>query len=162
MPLFDRSIILVAGGAGFVGSNLALMLKRDWPEARIVALDNLRLRGSELALPRLRDGGVEFRHGDVRNPEDLDEVGSFGLLLDCPAEPSVHAGYGGGPAYVVNTNLSGAVNCLEAAREFRCATCCTSPTSITCCGFRSTALSAFQAGFSMSAAAATSACPWLN
>lgn len=117
MPLFDRSIILVAGGAGFVGSNLALMLKRDWPEARIVALDNLRRRGSELALPRLRDGGVEFRHGDVRNPEDLDEVGSFDLLLDCSAEPSVHAGYGGGPAYVVNTNLSGTVNCLEAARR---------------------------------------------
>ena len=29
----------------------------------------------------------------------------------------MHAGYGGSPAYVVNTNLLGTVNCLEAARR---------------------------------------------
>lgn len=112
-----RSPILITGGAGFVGSNLALLLKRDLPDVTVVALDNLRRRGSELALARLRAGGVEFRHGDVRNPEDLDEAGPFELLVDCSAEPSVHAGYDGSPAYVINTNLLGTVNCLEAARR---------------------------------------------
>ncbi|TWA61020.1 CDP-paratose 2-epimerase [Azospirillum brasilense] len=109
--------IVVTGGAGFVGSNLALLFKRDQPEAEVVAFDNLRRRGSELALERLRAGGVRFAHGDVRNPEDLEELGAFDLLLECSAEPSVHAGYDGSPAYVINTNLVGTVNCLEAARR---------------------------------------------
>jgi nucleoside-diphosphate-sugar epimerase len=52
--------ILVTGGAGFVGSNLALYWKRDHPDAKVIAFDNLKRRGSELALPRLRAGGVQF------------------------------------------------------------------------------------------------------
>lgn len=108
--------ILVTGGAGFVGSNIAILLKRDRPDTEITAFDNLRRRGSELALARLMAGGVSFRHGDVRNPEDLAEAGAFDILIECSAEPSVHAGYGNSPAYVVNTNLLGTVNCLEAAR----------------------------------------------
>lgn len=111
--------VLVTGGAGFVGSNLALMFKRDHADRRVVALDNLRRRGSELALPRLRAGGVEFQHGDIRNPEDLAEVGAFDLLLECSAEPSVHAGYDGSPDYLIHTNLVGTKNCLEAARRHR-------------------------------------------
>jgi CDP-paratose 2-epimerase len=109
--------ILVTGGAGFVGSNLAMLFKRDNADAQVVALDNLRRRGSELALPRLRKAGVEFRHGDIRNPEDLAEVGRFDLLVECSAEPSVHAGYDGSPTYLINTNLVGTANCLDAARR---------------------------------------------
>lgn len=109
--------VLVTGGAGFVGSNLALAFRRDLEGARVIAFDNLRRRGSELILPRLKAGGVEFHHGDVRQAADLAEVGPFDLLLECSAEPSVHAGYGGSPAYVVDTNLNGTINCLEAARR---------------------------------------------
>lgn len=108
--------ILVTGGAGFAGSNLALLFKTEFPGDEVIALDNLRRRGSELALLRLRQGGVTFIHGDIRNPEDLGEVGPFDLLIECSAEPSVHVGYAGSPAYVINTNLMGTVNCLEAAR----------------------------------------------
>ncbi|MFN2624446.1 MAG: NAD-dependent epimerase/dehydratase family protein, partial [Chthoniobacterales bacterium] len=60
--------LLITGGAGFVGSNLALSFKRDRPDAAVIAFDNLKRRGSELALARLRAGGVEFTHGDVRSP----------------------------------------------------------------------------------------------
>ena len=109
--------ILVTGGAGFVGSNLASFFKHDRPDATIVAFDNLRRRGSELALLRLRAAGVEFRHGDVRNAEDLADAGDFDLMIECSAEPSVHAGYDASPAYVINTNLTGTINCLEAVRR---------------------------------------------
>lgn len=108
--------VIVAGGAGFVGSSLALSIKRDRPDAHVVAIDNLKRRGSELALERLRAGGVEFAHGDIRCLEDLAAAGPCDLVLDCSAEPSVHAGYGGSPAYLINTNLMGTVNCLEHAR----------------------------------------------
>ncbi|MBI1317373.1 MAG: NAD-dependent epimerase/dehydratase family protein [Candidatus Hydrogenedens sp.] len=108
--------ILVTGGAGFVGSHLAIGFKAAYPDARVVALDNLKRRGSELLLNRLRGHGVEFLHGDIRQPDDLEAAGAVDLLLECSAEPSVLAGYGGSPRYVIDTNLSGTVNCLELAR----------------------------------------------
>jgi CDP-paratose 2-epimerase len=109
--------ILVTGGAGFVGSSLALMLKRDLPGVEVCAFDNLRRRGSELALGRLQNGGIESVHGDVRCPDDLADVEEFDLLLECSAEPSVQAGYEGSPIYALQTNLAGTVHCLEAARQ---------------------------------------------
>ena len=115
---FDYKRILVTGGAGFVGSTLALSFKRDFPDVEVLALDNLKRRGSELNLPRLKEGGVVYHHGDIRNIEDLDSIGEVDLLLECSAEPSVLAGYGESPRYVIETNLSGTVNCLEIARRY--------------------------------------------
>jgi CDP-paratose 2-epimerase len=109
--------ILVTGGAGFVGSNIALAFKRDRPSTSVVAFDNLKRRGTEFALERLRAGGVEFSHGDVRAPADLASIGSVDLLIEASAEPSVHAGYDGDPNYLIHTNLLGAANCLEHARQ---------------------------------------------
>ena len=109
--------ILITGGAGFVGSNLALSFKRDRPSATVIAFDNLRRRGSELALSRLRTGGVEFLHGDIRSMDDLVNVGPANILIEASAEPSVFAGYDSDPNYLVHTNLFGAANCLEYARR---------------------------------------------
>lgn len=108
---------LVTGGAGFVGSSLALRLKRDHAEARVIAFDNLKRRGSELNLSRLAAGGVEFVHGDVRHKADLALPAPLDCLIECSAEASVLAGYDGAPDYVIDTNLVGAVNCLELARR---------------------------------------------
>ena len=113
--------VLITGGAGFVGSNIALKLRRDH-DWTVVAFDNLRRRGSELALSRLARGGVSFVHGDVRNREDLDAIGAVDLIVECSAEPSVRAGYDGNATYLVNTNLIGTFNCLEFARHHHAAT----------------------------------------
>lgn len=112
--------ILITGGAGFVGSNLALKLKADYPEVSITVLDNLKRRGSELSLKRLKAAGIEFVHGDIRNREDL-VFEKVDLLLECSAEPSVMAGIGSSPDYLMNTNLVGTLNCLELAREHKAA-----------------------------------------
>jgi CDP-paratose 2-epimerase len=109
--------VLVTGGAGFVGSGLALGLKAAKADTRVIALDNLKRRGSELNLPRLKSGGVEFLHGDIRNPEDLEAIGKVDVILECSAEPSVLAGIDESPAYVVRTNLEGTINCLDLARR---------------------------------------------
>ena len=65
----------------------------------------------------LKDNNVEFIHGDIRNPEDLEFKCKIDILLECSAEPSVLAGYGESPAYLINTNLVGTINCLELARK---------------------------------------------
>ncbi len=139
--------ILVTGGAGFIGSSLALGLALKHPSWEILALDNLRRRGSELNLPRLRAAGVAFAHGDVRSLEDLllacskgssgatgangstgangptgangdnGLTGALDAIVECSAEPSVMAGVDSNPDYVLQTNLFGAYNCLELARR---------------------------------------------
>lgn len=107
--------VLITGGAGFVGANLALALARQ-SQWEIIALDNLKRRGSELNLPRLREAGVAFVHGDVRQKADLLELGSLDAVVEASAEPSVLAGLTGSPAYVIDTNLVGAYHCLDLAR----------------------------------------------
>jgi CDP-paratose 2-epimerase len=107
--------VLVTGGAGFVGGNLAVSLAARHSDWKIVALDNLMRRGSELNLPRLREAGIEFVHGDVREPADLANAGDFDAMVECSAEPSVLAGFAD-TSYSVQTNLLGAFNCLERAR----------------------------------------------
>jgi CDP-paratose 2-epimerase len=108
--------VLVTGGAGFVGSNLAIALALD-SEREVLAFDNLHRRGSELNLPRLADAGVQFVRGDVREPADLGRMPRLDVIVECSAEPSVMSGASGDTSYVLHTNLTGAYNCLELARR---------------------------------------------
>jgi CDP-paratose 2-epimerase len=108
---------LITGGAGFAGSNLAMLFHSYYPNSTIICFDNLKRRGSELALSRLREKGILFVHGDVRMKDDLMELEKIDLIIDCAAEPSVMAGTSGSPDYVIQTNLTGTLNCLELARR---------------------------------------------
>ena len=84
--------ILITGGAGFVGSSLAVAFKKELPHATVVAFDNLRRRGSEINIARFKALGIQFVHGDIRNPSDFDDIeGTFDLMIEASAEPSVHA-----------------------------------------------------------------------
>ena len=111
--------LLVLGGAGFIGSSLAIGLKKLYPDWQITCLDNLRRRGSELNLSRLKEVGIYFVHGDIRSASDLDtEALAPDTIIDCSAEPSVLAGFSS-PQYVLQTNLLGTINVLELARQVR-------------------------------------------
>ncbi|MFN6462628.1 MAG: NAD-dependent epimerase/dehydratase family protein [Nostoc sp. DedVER02] len=111
--------ILILGGAGFVGSSLAINLKNHHSQWEITCFDNLRRRGSELNLPRLKNLGIEFIHGDIRSSSDLDPgIFNVDTIIDCSAEPSVLAGFTS-PQYVLQTNLVGTINVLELARQIQ-------------------------------------------
>jgi CDP-paratose 2-epimerase len=109
--------ILITGGAGFVGSNLAIHLAGAVPGCAVAAMDNLYRRGSELNLPRLHRHGVAFHWGDVRSSTGFPR-GPFDLLIECSAEPAVSAQQDGRLEYLFDANLKGAFNCLEKAREW--------------------------------------------
>lgn len=110
--------LLITGGAGFVGSSLAMAFRNKYPKAEIDCLDNLHRRGSELNLPRFKQNDISFVHGDIRRPDDLADLPKkYDFMIEASAEPSVHAGTDGSPMYLLETNLVGAVNCFEFARN---------------------------------------------
>jgi len=110
--------LLVTGGCGFVGYRLAVFLKdRGYS---VVVMDNLVRRGSEMNLPRLRDHGIDFVHGDVRNMEDFAHLPKdIEVICDTSAQPSVVTGYCN-PRFDVANNALGVINILEYAREHKC------------------------------------------
>src|SRR5688572_6823015 len=80
-------------------------------------MDNLYRRGAELNVPRLQSSEVQFHRGDVRDADTF-PAGPFDILVECSAEPSVLAGVGSSPDYLIHTNLIGMYRCLEAARQW--------------------------------------------
>lgn len=110
--------ILITGGAGFIGSSLCISLKEKYPDYSIIAFDNLRRRGSEMNIIEFKELGIEFIHGDIRNSEDLTEIGFFDLLIEASAEPSVLSGLNTEPTYVVNNNLFGSINCFNTCLKY--------------------------------------------
>ena len=88
--------VVITGGAGFVGSNLAVSLASRHPEWEVVALDNLYRKGSELNLPRLQEAGVEFVRGDVRDAAAVDgalrDVDAVVHLAAIPVRPDDERG----------------------------------------------------------------------
>jgi CDP-paratose 2-epimerase len=110
--------ILITGGAGFVGSQLAFAFQESSEGHKITALDNLKRRGSELNVKAFKQRGIEFVHGDVRQKADFDALPDrYDLFIDASAEPSVLAGATGSPEYLLETNLGGTLKALEFARQ---------------------------------------------
>lgn len=109
--------VLITGGAGFVGANLAVALIERHPDWKVTAFDNLYRRGSELNLPRLEAAGVRFVKGDVRELDDLQNLPPIDALVECSAEPSALTGVDGQTSYAFQSNLVGAYHCLELARR---------------------------------------------
>ena len=108
--------ILVTGGAGFVGSNLAVFLKAKLKDSHIICFDNLVRRGSALNARRLKDQNIKFIKGDIRNKKELLALKNIDVIVECSAEPSVLASYRD-PGYTIDTNLMGTAHCLELARR---------------------------------------------
>jgi CDP-paratose 2-epimerase len=106
---------LITGGAGFVGSNLAMHLKQKGHE--VVVFDNLVRRGSELNLKDFEFRDIEFIHGDIRNAEDLNKLsGKFDYVFETAAQPSACAGYAN-PIFDITNNYIGLLNVLEYVRK---------------------------------------------
>lgn len=109
--------VIVAGGAGFLGSHLCAYLLDEGHE--VVCLDNL-LTGSERNIaPLRRRAGFTFRRFDVsrRRPyhddDDGDEAPGAIFHLASPASPRDYARY---PLETIAANTEGTRRLLEAAR----------------------------------------------
>jgi dTDP-glucose 4,6-dehydratase len=112
--------VLVTGGAGFIGSNLVRLLRREKPDWTVVNLDKLTYAGNAESLADLRDDpGHVFVRGDIANAELVEHVLAshrVDAILNLAAESHVDRSILG-PGIFVETNVSGTQVLLEAARQ---------------------------------------------
>lgn len=113
-------MILVTGGAGFIGSNFVLdwMAQSDEP---VVNVDKLTYAGNLNNLASLRDDTRHiFVHADICDGEKMQELlntykptAIVHFAAESHVDRSIH-----GPAEFVRTNINGTFSLLEAARTY--------------------------------------------
>ena len=110
--------ILITGGCGFVGSSLAIYIKKKIKNAKITSLDNLYRKGSEINLNRLKKYKIKNIKKDISNEKNLLSLKKFDLIIDCCAEPAIEKS-----RYeqdrVFQTNLIGTFNILKKCAKDR-------------------------------------------
>jgi nucleoside-diphosphate-sugar epimerase len=110
--------VLVTGGAGFIGSHLVRALVERG--RRVTVLDNLASTWSMRLIAEVAER-IEFVHGDVRLPEDLERVGAgpfervYHLAASFANELSMDY-----PTIDMRSNIEGTLNVLAMARRAGC------------------------------------------
>lgn len=105
--------VLVAGGAGFLGSHLCERLLKE--NAEVFCLDNFFTGSKSNLLPLMNWPHFKFIYHDVCFPihVEVDEIYNFA----CPASP-LH--YQKDPIQTTKTNFLGSLNLLELAKKLGC------------------------------------------
>ncbi len=106
--------ILITGGCGFVGTNLALFLYSK--SYKIDCLDNLSRKGSKYNLKLLRDKKIRNYNFDIYNYKKIQKLPKYDLIIDCCAEAAVEISKKDIDG-VINTNFFGTLNILKKAKK---------------------------------------------
>ena len=104
--------ILITGGCGFIGSNLAIFLKDKVKNIKITSIDNLSRKGSILNYKRLSKKKIRNFKADIAKPNKLNKLVKFDLVIHCAAEPAIEASRKK-IEEVFNSNLVGTFNVLN-------------------------------------------------
>ena len=101
--------VLIAGGCGFIGSNLAIFLKKKNYE--VFSIDNLFRRGSILNELQLKINNINNIRININNINKI-KLDKFDIIIDCCAEPSVEESKKDLDR-VIHTNFYGTYNLIK-------------------------------------------------
>ena len=107
---------MITGGCGFIGSNIAIFLKKEIKKSVIHSLDNLSRNSSKINLRRLKKKKIKNFNVDISNIKKINSLIKYDIIIDCCAEASVEASKTD-TNRVFFTNLVGTFNILEKAKK---------------------------------------------
>ncbi len=112
--------ILVTGGAGFIGSNFVRMVLSEHPDCLVVNLDKLTYAGNlENLAEFLNHSNHKFVKGDICDGAVIEKVISeykIDSIINFAAESHVDRSIAE-PKVFIETNITGTLTLLEAARD---------------------------------------------
>jgi UDP-glucose 4-epimerase len=109
-----KKSVVVTGGAGFIGSNLAIALSK---ENHVVVIDDLSTGFLENIRRSIDDGNIEFVKGSVTDVSLLQKtMNNIDYVFHEAALPSVPRSIKD-PLTTNNVNITGTLNVLLAARD---------------------------------------------
>lgn len=115
-----KHIVLITGGAGFIGSHVVRKFVNKYPDYQIVNLDKLTYAGNLENLKDIdRKENYIFEKGDIVDQKfvfDLFKKYDFTGVIHLAAESHVDRSISN-PTEFIYTNIIGTVNLLNAARE---------------------------------------------
>ena len=106
--------ILITGGCGFVGTNLALFLNSKG--FKVASLDNLSRNGSKYNLNLLKKSKIKNFKFDISNYKRIKKLTKYDLIIDCCAEAAVEVSKNDIDK-VINTNFIGTFNLLKKSKK---------------------------------------------
>ena len=106
--------ILITGGCGFVGTNIAIFLKSK--KHNIYTLDNLSRKGSKYNLNTLKSKNITNYKLNVSNFKKVRQLPKFDLIIDCCAEAAVEISRKNIDR-VIDTNFIGTLSILKKAKQ---------------------------------------------
>ena len=106
--------ILITGGCGFVGTNIALFLSKK--KFKVDSLDNLSRKGSKYNLHLLKTNNITNYNLNINNKKFIKKLPKYNLIIDCCAEAAVEISKKKIDE-VINTNLIGTINILKKAKK---------------------------------------------
>jgi len=90
--IIDKDMkILITGGCGFIGSNLAIFLKNNIKNSIVHSLDNLTRNSSKINLKRLKKEKIKNFNIDISSKKKIDQLTRYDIIIDCCAEAAVEA-----------------------------------------------------------------------
>ena len=111
--------MLVTGGAGFIGANFVLHMRKKYPQDRVTVLDKLTYAGNLENLASIsNDPGFSFIKGDIQDIALLERSfrdESIDTVVNFAAESHVDRSILG-PRELIETNILGTFALLEVAR----------------------------------------------
>jgi dTDP-glucose 4,6-dehydratase len=110
--------LLVAGGAGFIGSNFVRLLRRKYPELELTVLDKLTYAGNPANLAEFEGSrGYRFVRGDISDRELVESLAAgVDAIVNFAAETHVDRSLID-PFAFVSTDVLGVAVLCEAARR---------------------------------------------
>ena len=117
----NGALVLVCGGAGFIGSNFIHMILGKYPKVTVVNLDKLTYSGNPDNLRSIaKDPRYTFVRGDIADKKKVDGVFKKyrpDFVINFAAETHVDRSIHVGALEFINTNVVGVFNLLEAVKE---------------------------------------------
>ena len=110
--------LLVCGGYGFIGSTFIKNHLNNFPNDKIINIDNLTIGSNKLNLSEINNKNYSFVKEDIQNFNEIEKISKdVDIIINFAAETHVDRSISN-PKPFIETNILGTYSLLESSRKY--------------------------------------------